>query len=459
MHPEARDFTLFIKKILVNFFINKRVLDVGSGDINGNNRFLFENCEYVGNDVIKANNVTIVSKTKDLPFTENSFDTIVSTECFEHDPEYKESFSKIYNMLKPDGLFCFTCASTNRGEHGTRRTSPQDSYGTIGNLEDMSDYYKNLTETDLNDVLPLNNLFSVWDTYYNSSSKDLYFVGIKKGICNFNSLEKYVNYCVKNTSSNIGVIHHCTCKTPTFGGVLSDNGNSYHALEKCEGVKTLDTIFNKYDTDKNSNFHNYTRQYEPLLKDFRDKQIKYLEIGVFNGGSIKAFSEVFSNSTCILGLDIDNRCKLYENTENNIFVEIGDATDANFIKSITEKYGTFDIILDDGSHVNKDVINTFELLFPLLNDNGLYIVEDTITYKSSNFVDLNYENHLQYFFKYTKYLNQWRYDSTDGIKDNCIDPFKIFKKTNNIFEYSIDKIEYGCSYIAISKKIRKHWIA
>lgn len=205
MHPEARDFTLFVKHILNNFFIEKRVLDVGSGDINGNNLFLFEHCEYDGNDVIQANNVTIVSKTKDLPFENNTFDTIVSTECFEHDPEYKESFNKIYNMLKPDGLFCFTCASTDRAEHGTRRTSPNESYGTIGNLQDMSDYYKNLTEIDLNEVLPLNNLFSVWDTYYNNISKDLYFVGIKKGNHTFNSLEKYVNNGVVITSSNIGI--------------------------------------------------------------------------------------------------------------------------------------------------------------------------------------------------------------------------------------------------------------
>ena len=205
MHIQAKDFTLFVKRTLPNFFIGKRVLDVGSGDINGNNRFLFENCEYNGNDVIQTKNVTIVSRTKDLPFQNNTFDTIISTECFEHDPEYKESLLKIYSMLKPDGLFCFTCASTDRPEHGTRRMKPWDSYGTIGNLEDMSDYYKNLTEIDLNEVLPLNEFFSVWDTYYNNDSKDLYFVGIKKGNYNFNSLEKYVNNGVVNTTSNIGV--------------------------------------------------------------------------------------------------------------------------------------------------------------------------------------------------------------------------------------------------------------
>lgn len=203
MHQQAIDFMLFVKKMFGNYYIDKRILDVGAGDINGNNRFLFENCEYNGNDVIPAKNVTIVSKTKDLPFPDNTFDTIVSTECFEHDPEYKESFLKIYSMLKTDGLFCFTCASTGRPEHGTRRTSPTDSYGTIGNLEDMSDYYKNLTEKDLNEVLPLNKLFSVWDTYYNGETKDLYFLGIKKGTNDVKILEKYVNYLVVNTKSNI----------------------------------------------------------------------------------------------------------------------------------------------------------------------------------------------------------------------------------------------------------------
>jgi SAM-dependent methyltransferase len=206
MHPQARDFTLFVKYKFPSYFNNKCVLDVGSGDINGNNNFLFENCEYHGNDVIQAKNVTIVSKTKDLHFEDNTFHTIVSTECFEHDPEYKESLNKIYKMLKPGGLFFFSCASTGRPEHGTRRTTPGDSYGTLGNLEDMSDYYKNLTEIDLNHVLPLNVLFSAWDTYFNDETKDLYFVGIKRNDTELsvnNTLKKYTADRVINTTSNI----------------------------------------------------------------------------------------------------------------------------------------------------------------------------------------------------------------------------------------------------------------
>jgi hypothetical protein len=166
----------------------------------------------------------------------------------------------------------------------------------------------------------------------------------------------------------------------------------------------------------------------------------------------------FSNAKCLVGLDITVECKQYESANDNIYVEIGNATDPSFIKQITEKYGTFDLILDDGSHTNRDVIKSFELLFPLLNDDGLYIVEDTICYKSAMHLDRNYPDHLTYFFQFTKFLNQWRYDSTEGLKDNCVDPFKILKKTTNVFEQSIDKIEYGCSFIAIHKKIRTHWI-
>jgi len=181
MHGQARDFTVFIKSMLSEFFRDKKVLDVGSGDINGNNRFLFENCSYEGNDVYSAPNVTVVSKTSALTFEDESFDTICSTECFEHDPEYEQSFQKIVKMLKPGGLFFFTCASTGRAEHGTRRTSPRDSYGTIGNVEGWTDYYKNLTVQDLDNAINIRNTFSSYSAWYCPTSRDLYFYGIKNG--------------------------------------------------------------------------------------------------------------------------------------------------------------------------------------------------------------------------------------------------------------------------------------
>jgi hypothetical protein len=223
-------------------------------------------------------------------------------------------------------------------------------------------------------------------------------------------------------------------------------------------MQTLDLIFSKYNTDKGPGFHNYSRQYEKLLAPLRERPIRILEIGVCNGGSLLAWKDAFPNAQCIVGVDITKSCKLYANQSKSIFVEILDATLSGSIDILKQKYGHFDLILDDGSHRNDHVIQSFEGLFSLLTDGGIYIVEDTICYKLDSHINTAYPNHIDYFTQYIPYLNQWRFDSTTGIKDHCIDPFKIQKKTNNIFERTIDKIEFGCSYIAIFKQTRYNWV-
>jgi hypothetical protein len=108
-------------------------------------------------------------------------------------------------MLKPNGLFVFSCASTGRLEHGTRRTSPHDSYGTIAKIEDMQDYYKNLNHNHICEIFDLNDKFSSWDMYYNSYSKDLYFLGIKKSNISSNILfEEYKNEHTKKITFELG---------------------------------------------------------------------------------------------------------------------------------------------------------------------------------------------------------------------------------------------------------------
>lgn len=214
MHKEAIHFITSMKELFKEYFKDKKVLDVGGGDINGNNRYHFNNCEYYCNDVIASPNVNIISKTKDLPFENNTFDTIISTECFEHDPEYENSLKKIYMMLKPNGLFLFTCASIGRPEHGTRKSKPHQSYGTIAGFEDMQDYYKNLSEKDINDILNFKNNFSEYKTFYNTFSKDLYFVGIKISD-DFNFLENKIFYTENNvidTSDLSYVYNYIECR-------------------------------------------------------------------------------------------------------------------------------------------------------------------------------------------------------------------------------------------------------
>ena len=180
MHLEARLFMDYCFKYF-NAFFKGRALDVGSGDINGNNRRYFAKArEYIGCDVFPGRNVNVVSKCHELPFDDEEFDLIISSECFEHDAFYEKSILKIIRMLKTGGLFVFSCASTGRGEHGTRRTNPACSFTTHIQDEIWADYYKNLTEKDVLKIEGFANAFPYHRFYYNPKSKDLYFVGIKK---------------------------------------------------------------------------------------------------------------------------------------------------------------------------------------------------------------------------------------------------------------------------------------
>jgi 2-polyprenyl-3-methyl-5-hydroxy-6-metoxy-1,4-benzoquinol methylase len=352
MHPQATEFIIFVKSILRDYFINKNVLDVGSGDINGNNRFLFENCSYEGNDVTEANNVTIVSKTKDLSFDNNHFDTIISTECFEHDPEYKESLLKIYEMLKPNGLFLFTCASTGREEHGTINYLPNSSYGTIANLTDMINYYKNLTEIEINEVLNLSELFSSWDTYYNCESFDLYFVGIKKSNelneIQHTELPKYNNTHVTNTSGNIYI----------------------------NNLQLTDIIDNSR-TDKNTT-HSYLETYEKLFRSKKNSAKNILEIGVQDGGSIKLWFDYFKNAT-IYGIDLRKIRDMWNELKNKSRIKLGcfDAYSRDFIdKYLIPLNVKFDILIDDGPHTLKSMKFFINNYLQLLKDDGILVVED-----------------------------------------------------------------------------------
>lgn len=179
MHPEARHFLDFVKDSFPQYYQDVKVLDVGGGDINGNNRHYFTQCEYQANDVVTAPNVTIVCKTSALDFPDQTFDVIISSECFEHDMEYQASMQNIVRMLKPGGLFVFTCASTGRPEHGTLRTSPIHSFTTRASNEEWKNYYKNLTAENVDAAIPCKSIFGRFAFYYNARSFDLYFMGIK----------------------------------------------------------------------------------------------------------------------------------------------------------------------------------------------------------------------------------------------------------------------------------------
>ena len=83
----------------------------------------------------------------------------------------------MFRMLKSNGLFLMTCATTGRGEHGTIKSD-----GSRANPLIPTDYYKNLTEIDFRNIFnqPLDEIFSELEFKVNTYSNDLQFWGIKK---------------------------------------------------------------------------------------------------------------------------------------------------------------------------------------------------------------------------------------------------------------------------------------
>ncbi len=121
----------------------------------------------------------------------------------------------------------------------------------------------------------------------------------------------------------------------------------------------------------------YFEVYNNYFQKYRGRNVRMLEIGVSKGGSLQMWRDYFGEKAVIVGIDIDNSCKQYE--EGNIHVCIGSQEDTDFMKKVCEDFGPFDIVLDDGSHVVKHQIASFRILFPFLKNEGIYLCEDTHT--------------------------------------------------------------------------------
>ncbi len=163
-------FIAGIKARFPKFFKNVDVLEVGSYNINGSCRQYFEGCNYIGIDLAPGKDVDVMCSGKDFK-SATQFDTVLSTETFEHDPDWKLTFENMHRLAKPEGLIVFTCAANNRHEHGTIRTTPDDSLVS-------TDYYCNLNVLDFEERFNLREWF-YWYCF-EARQDDLYFAGLKK---------------------------------------------------------------------------------------------------------------------------------------------------------------------------------------------------------------------------------------------------------------------------------------
>jgi len=132
---------------------------------------------------------------------------------------------------------------------------------------------------------------------------------------------------------------------------------------------SLTEIADHYKTDKGTIRHGYTAIYEMYLEPLRTRQgLRLLEVGVACGASLKTWSVYFQDAS-IVGVDIREECRKLCRQFPKIEIRICDARRE-------PQAGSFDVIVDDGSHISADIVEIFRTNWPSLKPGGYYFIED-----------------------------------------------------------------------------------
>jgi len=158
------------------------------------------------------------------------------------------------------------------------------------------------------------------------------------------------------------------------------------ALQAGAGDTKFGALFFAHEGRSIYKWTDYLTAYDEQLERFRPgfpleggghRPLRLLELGVLHGGSLQLWRSYFGPDAAIWGIDINPLCAAVDDPD--LEVRIGSQADPEFLEGVVAEMGGVDLVIDDGSHVAKHQRASFELLFPLLTDGGLYVVEDTQT--------------------------------------------------------------------------------
>jgi hypothetical protein len=138
----------------------------------------------------------------------------------------------------------------------------------------------------------------------------------------------------------------------------------------------IDRLFERLER-RCDKFDHYFPLYERWLSRFVGQAPRILEIGVQFGGSAELWRRWFGEGTLVHGIDIEPRCA----ETDYLQIVVGDQGSPEFWETFLQHVplGTYDIVIDDGSHDNPHQIQTLIHAYNLLKDGGVYWCEDTHT--------------------------------------------------------------------------------
>lgn len=130
----------------------------------------------------------------------------------------------------------------------------------------------------------------------------------------------------------------------------------------------MDMIFRRNGTDKGWPLH-YGPVYERLFPD-RKAVRNILEIGVDKGASLRAWLEIFPKAN-VIGIDI-NHCDM---SGDRVMCYQCRQDDYDSLMAAA-RWKSFDLIVDDGSHIINDTLASLVALWPYLSTTGYYVIEE-----------------------------------------------------------------------------------
>jgi len=141
--------------------------------------------------------------------------------------------------------------------------------------------------------------------------------------------------------------------------------------------KSLDYFGKLFNTDK-ATYHEFTKFYDDIINLRKDKIRNILEIGIYNGASLKMFHSYFNSHVNIHAIDINLSGDPHLNTVKCVY---GDQNDTTSLKKSVELLGNkvYDIIIDDGSHISTHQRNSLQVMWQSIIPGGMYIIEDLHT--------------------------------------------------------------------------------
>lgn len=397
-----------------------------------------------------------------------------------------ESFKSIYNKIIETIYFQKYSNETFivYQQHPALRVSLPNNV-SVGEMHCDNDY--DHPEEEMNYWIPITKLNEINTVIYESEENKGDF---KPLLINYGEIaEVYFNKCRHYAKINTTDELRLSLDFRIIPGSKWNKLKFNKETTKFAKVKfTLNNYYLKYEPNFYDYFNNsysenkliccklfhYFSIYDELFKSKQLDSVNILEIGIKMGGSIELLNKYFKNLNKYIGIDINDDCKKFEKLFNNVSIYIGDQKNIKFLNSLN--INNLDIIIDDGGHQFAQQINSFNALFNKLNDNGIYLIEDThssydnysnIYPKDNVYNGGRFKEHttIEYFKRLSDEVTAWAYNKNHGTsplykpKSNSwtefINKYNLDLESDNfinILRDTIHSITFYDSIIVIIKK-------